>query len=143
MTLRQLLIGVIFAAATLASAQAKSPTMADVAPQLRKNAECMFRVLRTVPGIDHVRLGVENDQNWLHPYLEYRAKADERGFRPTMRYNAERACTADNRHNWCSRFVVLLSGLTSPGKEPSDWGTRDINKKWKSACGVTAVGFFI
>jgi hypothetical protein len=139
------IVGVVLAAATLASAHA---TTVGMAPQLRKDAECMFRVLKTVPGVDHVKLGASSYQNWIHPYLEYRATADETGYRQVIRYDAERACTVDNPHNCCSTadrdycFVAILSGLTASGTEPSDWGTRDIDRKWKSACGVTALGYF-
>ena len=108
----------------------------------------MFRVLGTVPGIDQMKLGVSSDQNWIHPYLEYRAVANETGYRQVIRFYTFRACEANNQGSCCSDvgrnycFTAMLPGLVTPGRMPSDWGTTDLEQKWKSTCGVNATSLF-
>ena len=71
------------------STAAWSATLDDVSPGLRRDAGCMFHVLKTqVRGIDNITLGVWDDGQWVYPYVEYRAAPDKTGFRYVVRFIA-------------------------------------------------------
>jgi hypothetical protein len=121
-------IGVI----ALYSTDALCASMGDVPQPLRKTAECMSGVLRKTPDIDHINLGVENSSGWVHPFLEYRAPADDEGHRPTIRFVAQK--TGAPGHEAYAFVAVLPITFISHEPGPIDWGTITVAKKLQSVC---------
>jgi hypothetical protein len=142
------------------SACALSASMAGVTSHMRKTAQCMFEVLKRDPRVDHVRLGLTNDQDGVEPFLEYRA-APEQGHRATIRFVVQigardgeyvddpttetirfvRKRPAPDDDNFS--FITVLDGMSAEGGPgPSDWGTEAMAKKWKRECGASAGALF-
>jgi hypothetical protein len=139
-------------AAILGPALASSQTLNDVSPPLRMQAECMFHVLRQIPGIDNVKLEVSDDERWIHPYLEYRIAPNRDGYATVVHFGPERPCLAgysvnccppNDRNQYCFMTIqsgILRSGTTTPGTVPSDGGSiipDALLEKWKAECGVS------
>ena len=119
---------------------AATPSINDVAPPLREVSKCMFRVLRATPGVDHAQLGVSDSDGWVHPYLEYRAKA-EQGSRPTIRFDAVKQDPSDSASYV---FLTLLVGLVPPGEaRPPDHGTGALIRRWRTECGANVNALFV
>jgi hypothetical protein len=99
----------------------------EVPAELRKNAECMLKVLNVTPGVSESRLGSDDSQGWNHPFLEYRATEGLRGSQ-LMRFDAQKS--AEGRY-W---FLAYLSGWGNPEIHVTDL----IIQNWKTQCGVSA-----
>jgi hypothetical protein len=62
----------------------------EIPAVLRKNAECMLKVLNVTPGVSEPRLGSDDSHGWNHPFLEYRATEGLRGSQ-LMRFDAQKS----------------------------------------------------
>jgi hypothetical protein len=95
---------------------------------LEQTAECMLKVLKTVPGVSEPRLGNATTGGWTHPFLEYRAAEESRWIQPT-RFDVQKP---DDGH-------ILFMG-TLPGVGPLDTHVTDVVvQQWKLQCGVAAI----
>jgi hypothetical protein len=120
--------------APIYSGQALCASISDVEPPLRKTAECMIRVLKGMPDLDQINLGVYEQQGRAHIYVEYRAKPDALGNRATVRFVAESAGDVEEKSYL---FVAVFSGLIAQGTPGPNYGDLDaIEKRWKDQCGA-------
>jgi hypothetical protein len=131
----------ICATAIALASSARAASLDDVAPQMRKDAECMATVLRNVPRIDQVEVGVYRHGRTAFPYVRFLAAPDRNNNRETISYSAHMACWAKN--GTCETFdgrnymfVATLPGWDQP--RPTNWGTPEIEHRWKAECGVHA-----
>jgi hypothetical protein len=110
----------------------------------------MASVLRKMPVIDRVEVGIYQDGRTVLPYVNFRAAPDRHGYRYIVAYAAHMACPMKHHlgtccstkdRNYC--FSANLPGVYSsdePG--PSDWGTPEIEKRWTAECGVEATSVY-
>jgi hypothetical protein len=98
----------------------------EVPAELRKNAECMLKVLNVTPGVSEPRLGSDDSHGWYHPFLEYLATEGLRGSQ-LMRFDAQKSAEG----YW---FLAYLSGWGNPEIHV----TKLIIQNWKTQCGVSA-----
>lgn len=117
-----------------------APSMDDATPQLKRDAQCMLRVLKSVPGIDNIEMGVSDVGGWSHPFLQYRAKAEADGYRATIRFEATKSFYSSSDRK--PFFIVALSGIASPGEDPPTYGTGAVAKLWEEKCDVHAMVLF-
>jgi hypothetical protein len=118
----------------LAELLASCAAINDVAPKLKQDAECMLRVLKSVPGIDHVKMGVTDNLGWVHPFLEYRAVPEPDGYRAIVVFEAIKEYKPSDEK---SSFEASLSGLMSPGQsELPLYGSTEIAKLLDDKCDV-------
>jgi hypothetical protein len=90
---RSAYLAIICATAALSlPASAFSEPLQDVAPQMRKDAECMATTLKKIPVIDQVKVGIYRDGRMILPYVSFRAAPDRHGYRYTVAYAAYMAC---------------------------------------------------
>jgi hypothetical protein len=95
---------------------------------LKRPAECMFKVLKTVPGVSEPRLDNATGDGWTHPFLEYRAAEGSQWVEPT-RFDAQKNAAGG------FSFVGIL-----PGVGPLDTHvTNVVVEQWKTQCGVEAM----
>ena len=122
---------------------ASAASLDDIDPHMRKDAECMLGVLRTVPGIDQVELGVwQPPKEKAVPYLQYRAVADKDGYRLIVRFTAETGRTRDGKASYY--FTAVMNGLVAGGEPgPREGGASAIERRWKADCGVEANMLFV
>jgi hypothetical protein len=148
---RSAYLAIICATAALSlPASAFSEPLQDVAPQMRKDAECMATTLKKIPVIDQVKVGIYRDGRMILPYVSFRAAPDRHGYRYTVAYAAYMACPMRHRLGMCCStkdrnycFSADLPGLFSSNEPgPSDWGTPEIEKRWKAECGVSAIATY-
>jgi hypothetical protein len=117
-------------AATLAHAQQ------DVVPaSVRENAECMFKVLQTIPGVSAPELGYVESQGWRHPFLEYRA-AEENSWVQPFHFEARKNA------NGSVSFFGILPGIGPPG-HLDNHVTDTILEKWRTQCGVAIFAVYV
>ena len=110
------------------------PTSAEIGrvpESLKKNADCMFEVLKAMPGVREPSIGYVTRQGWTHPYLEYRATEANSWVQPT-RFEAQRG----DHGNYT--FLAILPGVLPHGASGLDnHVTFALMGKWKATCGVT------
>jgi hypothetical protein len=99
----------------------------DVPQPLEQTAECMFRVLQTMPEVSEPKLGVTTSEGWAHPFLEYRA-AEALSRTTPIRFSAKKA---DCGGYW---FLAVKSGLGAPESHV----TGAVLQKWKAQCSADA-----
>ena|ERR1700723_393968 len=104
------------------------PETSEVPLQLKQTAECMLKVLKTVPGVSEPRLDNATSGGWTHPFLEYRAAEGSHWVQPT-RFDAQKTTAGS------FSFVGIL-----PGMGPIDTHvTNVVVEQWKARCGVEAM----
>ena len=114
---------------TAASAHAETT---EIPPSLKRDAECMYKVLKTVPGVTEPKLGYETSDGWTHPFLEYRA-AEANSWGGPMRFHAKKP---DNGKFW---FLAITPGRILPAVGHVDIHVTDaVVDKWKAQCRVDA-----
>ena len=95
-----------------------------VPARLKIATDCMFSVLKAVPGVSEVAQGVETNEGWPHTFLEYRATEGSSSLQP-IRFHAQKS---DRGGYW---FLAVRSGFDV------DLHVTDVvMKKWKSECSV-------
>jgi hypothetical protein len=135
------------AGAVALATSAVSAPLDDVAPQMRKDAECMATVLRSMRDISQVEIGVyRRHGRTAYPYVRFLAAPDKHDNRETISYAAYLACRAKN--GTCETFdgrnymfVATLPGLWDQPR-PTNWGTPEIEHRWKAKCGVDATAVY-
>ena len=116
------------------------PTSADVKnaysafPSLKKNVDCMTKVLKTIPNVDYVRAGVWMGDGRDFPSVTYRY-SDKTHAPSDVRFIGQKS---DKNGRPYIYFMTVLGGLTSPGSVPPDFGTGVVSGAWKAKCGVDA-----
>jgi hypothetical protein len=123
---------------------ADSVSLSDLPQSLSQTVECMLRVSKTVPGVAGAHLGVTSSRGpygvgpvWAHPFLDYTYSYKD-GRRGDVRFEAD-AEGPDRKHYV---FVAGLSGLTTPGTRPLDWGADRLIDLWKTDCRAKATIFY-
>jgi hypothetical protein len=118
----------------LSTSAAHAASMDDVTPQLKRDAECMLRVLKSVPGIDGTEMGVSDLGGWSHPFLQYRAAPARDGYRATIRFDATKNFQSNDRK---STFEAMIPGIYGQNESgPPDYGTGALAKLWEKKCTV-------
>ena len=103
---------------------------AEVPVPLKHSAECMYDVLKSMPGIREPRLGYVTREGWTHPFLEYRAEETNSWVQPTH-FEAKR-----NDLGLYS-FMALVPGMIDPRVGHLDIHVTDaVVEKWKAQCHV-------
>jgi hypothetical protein len=101
--------------------------LTDVSADLKRSSECMFKVLKSVPGVTKPRLGWVRHNGIVLPFLEYDAAESSRWSGPT-------------------RFTIHSSpedgmyfGAALPGVGPLDTHVTDaVIREWRVQCFVQA-----
>jgi hypothetical protein len=116
------------------SVPAFGASLKDVPPALLKRADCMVAAAKSVSGVDRVKLGVSDEKSvdaherkWVRPFVEYRI-TDKDGLKATIRF------VAHDSGNNIYDFMTILSGLSTEGSEPRDWGTNLLGDIWEAKC---------
>ncbi len=131
-------------AASLLSSGASAVSLRDISPAMRHPVKCMVELLKKEPSITGVKIGRMtgmtpgyagpfplDDRRWIHPYVEYtKAKGP---YHQIVRFYSDGGTLGDQ-----FSFMAMLPGLSVVGERPDDWGTHDVIRKWKAACGVNA-----
>jgi hypothetical protein len=91
---------------------------------LRLATDCMFAVLKTVPGVSEPSMGISTSDGWTHTFLEYRATEHSSETQP-IRFSARKS---DRGGYW---FMAVRSGF---GVDLHV--TEVVMKEWKAQCGV-------
>lgn len=117
----------------LASTLAGNALISDALPSLRPKVKCMLNVLRTTPGVDHVRS--EMSQTDGHAaFLEYRYH-ESNGHIGVVRFVAYQSPNSKDS----VYFLAVLNGLMTPGGQgSSEFGATKIARLWKLKCHVSA-----
>lgn len=120
---------------------------ADYPPAVRREMACMVDVLKAVPGVSSPRTGfvkvaldphshpgplILDRRHPKAPFVDYLWRGSKVVF---LAYGD----TSDTANVY---FQVILNGLVTPGKEPDDLGTSNIERLWESRCGVEALSLF-
>jgi hypothetical protein len=116
-------------ATTFVGLPARAQT-SDVPLALKQSANCMYEVLKTMPGVSEPKLGYVTSKGWTHPFLEYRAEEATRWVQPT-RFES----TRDDHDHYS--FLAILPGLIDPRIGHLDLHvTKAVMEKWKTQCHV-------
>jgi hypothetical protein len=122
--------------ALLAVISVRSPVHAqtpDVPAPLKQSADCMYEVLKAIPGVTEPKLRYVTRDGWTHPILEYRA-AERNGWVQPTRFEAMRG---DDGNYW---FQGVLPGAISPDIGHIDIHvTEAVTQKWKTQCNVNVI----
>jgi hypothetical protein len=106
----------------------------DVPVPLKQSVDCMFEVLKTVPGVSEPKLGYVTSEGWAHPFLEYRSAEGNDVHR--MRFEAQKG-----DKYW---FLAMMSGRIDPRIGDIDIHvTHAVMQKWKTQCNVEANVLFL
>jgi hypothetical protein len=121
--------------ASLASALVGFPARAqtsDLPVPLKQTADCMYEVLKAMPGVSDPKLGYVTSNGWTHPFLEYRADEATQWVQPT-RFEAQR-----NEKGQYS-FLGILPGQIDPRLGALDLHvTNAVTTKWNTQCHANA-----
>jgi hypothetical protein len=110
-----------------------TPKTPGVPMPLKQRAECMYEVLKTMPGVSEPKLGYVTREGWSHPFLEYRADETNSWVQPTH-FEAKRG---DYDRYW---FLALVPGIIDPRIGYFDIHvTNAVVEKWKTQCHVEVV----
>ena len=119
-------------AVTFAGCQSTPKTPAIPTP-LKQSAECMYEVLKTMPGVSEPKIGYVTREGWTHLFLEYRAEETNSWVQPTH-FEAKR----DDRGRY--RFEALVPGIIDPRVGRFDIHVTDaVVEQWKTQCHVVVV----
>jgi hypothetical protein len=118
-------------ASTLGGLSARAQT-SDAPIPLKQTADCMYEVLKTIPGVTEPKLGYVTSNGWTHPFLEYRADEATHWVQPT-RFEARRG-----DHDQYS-FLGILPGQIDPHIGHLDLHvTEVVTAKWNTQCHANA-----
>ena len=110
-----------------------SSNMAGVPALLKQRVDCMYKVLRSTPGVTEPRIGSVTTEGWTHPFLEYRA-AETNSWSKPMRFETKRG--APDRY-W---FEALVPGIIDPRVGQLDIHvTGAVVERWKGECHAEAI----
>jgi hypothetical protein len=114
-----------FAAVAVVSSRASA---VDIGRSLRRETQCMVRVLQAMPDVDHIRSGISLSEG-NQAFVEYRYHGSN-GQAGTVRFTKQPGDLG---------FFAVLGGLMTPNAPgPPDFGTAEITRRWKSQCRVNA-----
>jgi len=117
---------------TFAGCQSTPKTPAVPIP-LKQPTECMYEVLKTMPGVREPKIGYVTREGWTHPFLEYRAEETNSWVQPTH-FEAKRD---DKDRYW---FEALVPGIIDPRVGHFDIHVTDaVVEHWKTQCHVVVV----
>jgi hypothetical protein len=133
-------IGLIGLAVLAFALPAYSASRDDVPALLRKTAECMFAVLKTVPGAESPRMTISTSNGWAHPVLDYRPSEENRWEGP-MGFGVQKPHDIDNGPY---TFWGAVPGLMSEddykkGKKFDNHVTDEVVDRWQKQCGANVV----
>ncbi len=124
--------GLVATAAVVLVGCQSTPETPDVSAPLKQHAECMYKVLKTMPGVSEPKIGYVTREGWTHPFLEYRAEETNRWVQPTH-FEAR----ADNEKYW---FEALVPGIIDPRVGHIDIHVTDaVVERWKTQCRVEVI----
>ena len=107
----------------------------DIPVDAKRDAACMFQVLKVVPGVSDANVGTFTYAGATWPYLEYRAAERSRWEQPT-RFAVHQA--PDGKMRYPDGGIVFMGML--PGAMPIDLHVTDVVvQKWKTQCKVDVV----
>ena len=113
----------------------------DIPIALKQRADCMYRVLTTIPGVHQPRQGRVTSNEWTHPFLEYSATINpylEYGGATIrvypMRFEAQR--DGRNHDEYWYWFLGSFAGPIPPGFDIDQM--ESIMRQWKGLCHVVA-----
>ncbi|HEX2590485.1 MAG TPA: hypothetical protein VHL34_03275 [Rhizomicrobium sp.] len=121
-----------------------------IAPEIRKDIDCMVNALKSVPGVDRVTTGVsdaprpDGSNGWTYPFIDYRG-SNKAGEKQMVRFIAVRNVTDGH---FVYSFTTMLNGLTviptrdAKPASPDDWNAFKVASVWKARCGVYADAVF-
>jgi hypothetical protein len=125
----------------IAKSSAAVADVSDIPFALTQRADCMYRVLATIPGVHQPREGRVTSNGWNHPFLEYSATIYpylERGGATIrvypMRFEAQR--DGRNHDEYWYWFLGSFAGPIPPGFDMAQM--ESIMRKWKGLCHVVA-----
>jgi hypothetical protein len=105
---------------------------ADAHAAIKQTAECMYQVLKTVPGVSEPKLGYITSGDWNLPFLEYHS-AEANSWGQAMYFDA--IPTNDGKVS----FEAVTSGRVLHGFSDADIHvTRAVMQAWKLQCKVDA-----
>jgi hypothetical protein len=97
--------------------------------------QCMESVLHKLPSISQVKSGVLSIDGQVHPFVQYYYRASGPASRSGyVRFEGSNA----NKTDATRTYLARINGLTTPGTEPADYGTRLVVDQWRLACKVDA-----
>jgi hypothetical protein len=94
---------------------------------LKRNADCMYKVLLKVPGISEAKLGYVTRNGWTTPFLEYRAEEKSSWVGPTH-FEAQKV-----------RDTYVFEGLLPGVGDLDTHVTEVVVKRWSKQCQVVAM----
>ena len=110
-----------------------SSNAAGVPALLKQRVDCMYKVLRSTPGVTEPRIGSVTRDGWAHPFLEYRAAETNSWMQPT-RFETKRG--ASDQY-W---FEALVPGIIDPRVGQLDLHVTDsVVEQWKDECHAEAI----
>jgi hypothetical protein len=110
-----------------------TPKAPAVPMQLKQRAECMYEVLKTMPGVSEPKIGYVTREGWTHPFLEYRAEETNSWVQPTH-FEAKR----DDQDRY--RFEAIVPGIVDPRIGHFDIHVTDaVVEHWETQCHVEVV----
>lgn len=96
--------------------------------------QCMESVLHKLPSISQVKSGVLSIDGQVQRFVQYYYRASGPAWRSGyVRFVGSNANKTDAR-----TYMARINGLTTPGTEPADYGTRLVVDQWRFACKVDA-----
>lgn len=108
----------------------------DAPAVLRRTEACMIKVLKRTPGVEGIVSQMppaHMDDTERYLFLTYSFKGARVSFFAIKNYVGDRIDYS---------FMTFLSGFGSGPAGPNDWGTGDIERKWKRQCGANAGTLF-
>jgi hypothetical protein len=97
--------------------------------------QCMESVLHKLPSISQVKSGVLSIDGQVHPFVQYYYRASGPAWRSGyVRFVGSNANKTDATRTYSAR----ISGLSTPGTDPADYGTGLVVDQWRLACKVDA-----
>jgi len=119
---------------------ARLPAPGVATPQIKRDAQCMLRVLKSVSGIDTIESGMSDVGGWQHPFLQYRAAPLPNGYRAVIRFDATTEFHSDDRKSF---FIANLSGMSAVNEEAPDYGAGAMATLWEKKCDVHVMVLFV
>jgi len=99
---------------------------AEVSLNLRQSADCMYQVLKAIPGVNQPTLRYENADGWNHPVLAYLAAWRDGVYQIT--FEARRPMSGHDNY-W---FLNSFSGPPPPGLDMALM--ESVTNNWKARC---------
>ena len=93
----------------LAHPRPRDTAEAEAPIYLRKRADCMYRVLKVIPGVSDPELRYENTDGWNHPVLSYIAPWNDGADR--LDFEAQKPMAGRNGY----AFLLSFAGPPPPG----------------------------